>query len=172
MPNQDPLLKDREISGTLVTTIGLHLLRVSQRVCTHVHGSTRSHDAREHVGSHVTTGRLRPASPVSRPALAVTYWFPSLITVHHARSSSIVTLWSCVPFICIWARLRLEQGALKPLKSSMCAPAEPGRLTSAWHTAAIGCETVCAPVRPRELNLIRMRRPRRGWRCRCPSGSA
>ena len=39
-----------------------------------MHGSTRSHYAREPVGSHVTTGRLRPASPVPRPALAVTYW--------------------------------------------------------------------------------------------------
>ena len=38
-----------------------------------VHGSTRSHHAREPVGSHVTMGQLRPASPVPRPALAVTY---------------------------------------------------------------------------------------------------
>ena len=52
--------------------------------------------------------------------------------------------------------------ALKPRKSSMCAPAEPARLTSAWHTAAIGYETVCPQVRLRELNPIRMRRPRRG----------
>ena len=38
-----------------------------------MHGSTRSHHAREPVGWHVTTGRLRPGSPVPRPALAVTY---------------------------------------------------------------------------------------------------
>ena len=47
------------------------------------------------------------------PAQQCILAFPSLIAGQHARSSSIVTL------------------LLKPLKPSMCAPAEPERLTSA-----------------------------------------
>ena len=41
----------------------------------------------------------------------ITPWqFPSLIAVHHARSSSIVTLLVLRSFICIWAQLCLVAG--------------------------------------------------------------
>ena len=42
--------------------------------------------------------------------LKICYHFPSLIAVHYARSSSIVTLLVLRSFICIWAHLCLVAG--------------------------------------------------------------
>ena len=54
--------------------------------------------------------RVKQSSPNSASTAEACLSFPSLNAVHHARSSSIVTLLVLRSFICIWARFRLAAG--------------------------------------------------------------
>ena len=51
-----------------------------------------------------------PSGRMSVPLRVGQLAFPSLIAVHHARSSSIITLLVLRSFICIWAQLCLVAG--------------------------------------------------------------